>query len=99
MTPKLSPEEDRLDTLEAFVVVMSVSLLPFLFAALGLVLIHLGAIKVPDLDLTVNSAKGLGSGLKTVVNFGMVGFAAALALSLWMLQRRFARRHRNPPNE
>ena len=87
----MTPAEDRRDTLEALAVVMSVSLLPFLAASLGLGLIHLGVIRVPDLDLSVPSAQGLGSGLKTVVNFGMGGFAAALMVGLWTLQSRIRR--------
>ena len=91
MTREMTPEEERTDTREAFVVVMSVSLLPFLGAALGLALIHLGAIRVANLDLSVPSAQGLGTGLRVVVNFGMGGFAVALALSMWMFQRRWSR--------
>ena len=91
MKREMTPEEDRRDTLEAFTVVMSVSIMPFLGALLGIVLIHLGVIPVKDLDLTVPSARGLGSGFRVVVNFGMGGFFLSLLISVWTLQRRIAR--------
>jgi hypothetical protein len=98
MKPPVDPQRDRQETIDAFVIVMGMSFFPLISATVGFLLIHFGAIPVPDYNPTATTVKGLGRGLFVVTWFGIAGlivpfcYAVHVVRRNWLLRREDERK-------